>query len=1157
MAIALSGSLVITGSIFATQGITGSFSGNATSASYADTLQGLGSASFAPAATFNTVSQSFATTSGSLSTRVTNLESTSSTVSSSFASTSGSIAGRVTLIEGQYATTGSNTFTGPQYVSQASNAISFTSTASLYTDGGLRVSKDSFVSGTAYFNNVVVYGTSSIQYITSSQVNFGTNIITVNTDTPAVRFGGLSVFDSGSTGLTGSMLWDSEKNNWVYSNPSGSTYSGGMIISGPRNTGSLGNEVGTTSCALMMGQGGDHITSSAIFSYGNATCFYGQSYISSSGAACFTSTIQGTTLYGSTAVCSPVGKFTSCIDVGGTGTFSGQLTATTINGGTSAIFLNSGVQNSNGIEIRGGSAGTAVNWKLEKDNTLSNAFQITPSTTNGGTTFSTPAFTLTSAIACFSGTVCATSFIGGTMSGTTIYGSTAVCSPVGKFTTCIDAGSGIFSSCVGTTALNMNNMASLGSISGGSIYLPYTAGLFFRSADGSTAKGKIQADNSNNLLLNSDNGGCVGIGTTSPYGQVDSYTACSTSCNELLIRTEGGFAGSVYPALTFGTGGQGSNIRQAQIRAIGDNSYSAALTFWTQVPGTSNPMCERMRITSIGIASFTCQVCTPNIVATNLTTTNSICLSGVGSLCFFGNGESRIQGPGTGAYIGLYNIGTIQFNSGGTYDVGSSAATARCVFSTKVSATHLLGTCLTLNGFSSGNGLKMDYGSASGEITVMNLMANGTTNGFIGIQMVDGSNGDLWLGGSSNRSMTIYRTGNTGFNTTTPCTKIHSEGGIGSKFGCNGCFYGGGYAGGGFPYGDIYGNGSSYNYQTCYCTTTSYALYGGYAAGYFKGGEGAGYGGGGAGIVAIGGNGGNSEGVNSGGGAGIFARGGLNGAGSALSYAGWFDGGDVIIRCGRMGIGICNPDSPINVRMYRSSRFAGVAIYDCQAYNASNNGGTVTFGGNYNSSNSYTEYAGIGGVKENATDGNYSGILSLYTRPNGGSMTERLVISSDGSVFINHPTNVGEGKLRVSQDGSYWNTEIRHTYSTQYFMLFRYNSTGLGSIQGNGSNTSYYTTSDYRLKEDLKEINGLEKISAMKVYNYKWKNNDLRMDGMLAHELSNVLPYAVTGDKDALDKDGNIDPQGVDYSKIVPVLVKAIQEQQCTINTLKTCLGIN
>jgi hypothetical protein len=204
------------------------------------------------------------------------------------------LSGRVTTIESKYATTGSNTFTGPQYVSQASNAISFTSTASLYTDGGLRVTKDSFVSGTAYFNNVVVYGTSSIQYITSSQVNFGTNIITVNTDTPAVRFGGLSVFDSGSTQLTGSILWDSQNNHWIYSNPSGSSYNSAMLMNGPRNTGSLGSEQGTTACALMMGQGGDHITSSAILHYSNATCFYGNSYISSSGAAAFGCSVDAT-----------------------------------------------------------------------------------------------------------------------------------------------------------------------------------------------------------------------------------------------------------------------------------------------------------------------------------------------------------------------------------------------------------------------------------------------------------------------------------------------------------------------------------------------------------------------------------------------------------------------------------------------------------------------------------------------------------------------------------------------------------------------------------------------------------------------------------------------------------------------------------------------
>jgi hypothetical protein len=126
-----------------------------------------------------------------------------------------------------------------------------------------------FIGAQTIYGNLTVFGTSSISYITSSQLNISTNLITVNTSTPSVRFGGLAVYDSGSTGLTGSMLWDSQTNHWIYTNPSGSSYSGGMLISGPRNTGSMGDEQGTILNALMKGQGGDHITSSALFEDGS------------------------------------------------------------------------------------------------------------------------------------------------------------------------------------------------------------------------------------------------------------------------------------------------------------------------------------------------------------------------------------------------------------------------------------------------------------------------------------------------------------------------------------------------------------------------------------------------------------------------------------------------------------------------------------------------------------------------------------------------------------------------------------------------------------------------------------------------------------------------------------------------------------------------
>lgn len=115
--------------------------------------------------------------------------------------------------------------------------------------------------------NLSVLGTASFVYTTASVVNIGGNLITLNTDNPSVRFAGITVIDSGSFGTssTGSLFWDSQNNRWIYSNPSGSSYDGGMFISGPRNTSGLGNEQGTTLNAILKGQGGDHLTSSGMF----------------------------------------------------------------------------------------------------------------------------------------------------------------------------------------------------------------------------------------------------------------------------------------------------------------------------------------------------------------------------------------------------------------------------------------------------------------------------------------------------------------------------------------------------------------------------------------------------------------------------------------------------------------------------------------------------------------------------------------------------------------------------------------------------------------------------------------------------------------------------------------------------------------------------
>ena len=123
--------------------------------------------------------------------------------------------------------------------------------------------------------NLTVLGSSSITYVTSSQLQVATSTISVNVFEPAERFGGLKVYDSGSSSATASLLWDSLHNHWVYQNVSGSNYSGGMLIAGPRNTGSLGDEPNLINGRIVKSVGGDHIDNSIISETGTTITIAG------------------------------------------------------------------------------------------------------------------------------------------------------------------------------------------------------------------------------------------------------------------------------------------------------------------------------------------------------------------------------------------------------------------------------------------------------------------------------------------------------------------------------------------------------------------------------------------------------------------------------------------------------------------------------------------------------------------------------------------------------------------------------------------------------------------------------------------------------------------------------------------------------------------
>jgi Chaperone of endosialidase len=165
------------------------------------------------------------------------------------------------------------------------------------------------------------------------------------------------------------------------------------------------------------------------------------------------------------------------------------------------------------------------------------------------------------------------------------------------------------------------------------------------------------------------------------------------------------------------------------------------------------------------------------------------------------------------------------------------------------------------------------------------------------------------------------------------------------------------------------------------------------------------------------------------------------------------------------------------------------------------------------------------------------------------SPTRRLHLqSSDNtSVYIESTTSDNNGMMVLNA-----NTNQNWGNGYHEFIMFQRQGTTIGQITApNESSVNYATTSDYRLKKDLKPFKGLELINRLKTYDFAWKINDSRMYGFMAHELQDVLPYLVTGQKDAVDATGKVIPQTVDYSKLTPVLVKAIQEQDETINNLK------
>ena len=158
--------------------------------------------------------------------------------------------------------------------------------------------------------------------------------------------------------------------------------------------------------------------------------------------------------------------------------------------------------------------------------------------------------------------------------------------------------------------------------------------------------------------------------------------------------------------------------------------------------------------------------------------------------------------------------------------------------------------------------------------------------------------------------------------------------------------------------------------------------------------------------------------------------------------------------------------------------------------------------------------------------------------------TDRFLLigtTSDGGVGHTFK-NTGQHRLKMS--------------GTSAFQIVQFsNDNGqIGTIVLSGSGTSFNTSSDYRLKENVvTDWDATTRLKQLKPSRFNFKaDKDTTVDGFLAHEVQSIVPEAVSGEKDAVDKDGNIDPQGIDQSKLVPLLVKTIQELEARIAILES-----
>jgi len=188
--------------------------------------------------------------------------------------------------------------------------------------------------------------------------------------------------------------------------------------------------------------------------------------------------------------------------------------------------------------------------------------------------------------------------------------------------------------------------------------------------------------------------------------------------------------------------------------------------------------------------------------------------------------------------------------------------------------------------------------------------------------------------------------------------------------------------------------------------------------------------------------------------------------------------------------------------------------------------------------------------------GNYGNLI--FSTNNNAGVIERMRIDSAGDMLLGATTSLARLTIEKAFGGGTAIDTNTTTASTTYnAAVFRHNSTAVGQIAVSTTATSYITSSDYRLKENVTAvIDGITRLQQLKPSRFNFiADPDHTVDGFIAHEAQVVVPECVTGEKDAVDEDDNPVYQGIDQSKLVPLLTAALQEAIARIETLEAAVA--